>query len=109
VQRALIDFNHLDPDAIPQHRRRIALLLYTPALQAHSVIRYAQWRQVIAEYVAERYVQSANELLPRMVGQVSLALALSAYEHWLEFEDENLGDLLNETMRELRRYLLADS
>ena len=54
VHDAVLAFNRLDPAAIPQHRQRMRLLLTTPALQAHSVLRYAQWRGTIAAYVASR-------------------------------------------------------
>ncbi|MEV6984041.1 mycofactocin system transcriptional regulator [Sphaerisporangium sp. NPDC051017] len=105
VHRAVLDFNHLDEAAIPQHRQRMRLLLTTPALQAHSVLKYAAWRRVIAEYVAGRYGLSANDLLPRTAGYVSLGMALSAYEQWLDSEDASLPQLLDSALAGLRRYL----
>ena len=94
VHKGIIDFNRLDDEIVPQHRVRMALILRTPALQAHSVLRYAQWRAVIADYVAARLLVPADSLLPRTMGQVSLALALSAYEQWLDFEGESLEENL---------------
>ena len=105
VHSAVLDFNQLAEAAIPQHRQRMALILSTPALQAHFALRYANWREVIAEYVAKRLGVSPDAMLPRMVGQVSLALALSAYEHWLGHEDASLQELLDEAMSDLRSYL----
>ncbi|MEV0972384.1 mycofactocin system transcriptional regulator [Microtetraspora glauca] len=105
VHRAILDFNHLDEAAIPQHRQRMRLLLTTPALQAHSALKYAAWRNVIAEYVAGRCGTTADALLPRTIGHVSLALALSAYEQWLEEEDSSLPRLLDSSLSGLRRYL----
>ena len=58
-------------------------------LQAHSVLRYADWRAVIAEYVATRRGLDPADLVPRVVGHVSLAL--SAYEQWLESTDAELA------------------
>jgi len=46
-----------------------------------------------------------DDLLPRLVGQVSLALTLSAYTHWLDHPDLALHDLLDEAMSGLRNYL----
>ena len=40
-----------------------------------------------------------------MVGQISLALALTAYDVWLEDESADLLTVLDEGMRELMRYL----
>lgn len=105
VHRAVLDFNRLDEAAIPQHRQRMRLLLTTPALQAHSALKYAAWRRVIAEYVAGRYGLSADDLLPRTVGYVTLGMALSAYEQWLDSEDASLPQLLDAALAGLRQYL----
>jgi mycofactocin system transcriptional regulator len=105
VHHAVINFNDFGPDAAEQHRTRMRLILTTPALQAHSVLKYAEWRHVIAEYAAARTGQDAGALLPRVVGHVSLALALSAYESWLDHEDANLLDLVDEAMGLLKTYL----
>lgn len=105
VQRAVKEFNHVDEAAIPQHRRRMRLLMDTPALQAHSAIRHAAWRGVIAAYVAERRGESPDDLYPRTIGRVALALALSAYQQWLGDEHSSLQELLDETFGALRHYL----
>jgi mycofactocin system transcriptional regulator len=105
VHRAVLEFNVLDDAAVEQHRQRMSLLLTTPALQAHSVLRYTQWRQVIAEYAAARYGLDPDNLLPRTIGHVSLALSLSAYEQWLREPDSRLTDLLSETAPLLRSYV----
>jgi mycofactocin system transcriptional regulator len=105
VHRAVMEFNHVDDDALEQHRERMALLLTTPALQAHSVLRYEQWRAVIAEYAASRYGLGADDLLPRTIGHVSLALSLSAYEQWLREPGTHLTDLLAQTAPLLRGYV----
>jgi mycofactocin system transcriptional regulator len=105
VHRAVMEFNHVDDDALEQHRERMALLLTTPALQAHSVLRYEQWRAVIAEYAAARYDLDADDLLPRTIGHVSLALSLSAYEQWLREPGTRLTDLLAQTAPLLRSYV----
>jgi TetR/AcrR family transcriptional regulator, regulator of mycofactocin system len=105
VHRAVLAFNHVDAAALAQHRQRMALLLGTPALQAHAALKYRQWREVISSYVAERYGLADDDLLPRTVGQVALALALSAYEQWLEHEDRAIEGLLDEAISGLRSYL----
>ncbi|MFF3567835.1 mycofactocin system transcriptional regulator [Nocardia jiangxiensis] len=107
VQRAVIEFNRLDPDAVASHRQRMRLILATPALQAHSVLRYQQWRAVITSFVARRFGLDPGDLLPRTAGQVTLALALSAYEQWLEDADSSLDALLAATLSALKAYLAA--
>jgi TetR/AcrR family transcriptional regulator, regulator of mycofactocin system len=101
IRIAVVDFNRVPPEQIPWHRRRMELLLRTPALQAHSTLRYAAWRQVIAEFVADRTGQAPDALAPRTIGYVALGVALAAYEHWLEASDADLGELLEGAMRQL--------
>lgn len=109
VHRAVLAFNDFPSDAQPPHRDRMRIILETPTLQAHSVLKYAEWRAVIAEYVAARLGIASHDLLPRTVGQVSLAIALSAYEQWLanpQLESsESLAELLEAAMAGLARHL----
>jgi len=105
VHRGVLAFNDFPEDAEPPHRDRMRLILQTPALLAHSVLRYAEWRAVIAEYVAARLDLEPDDLLPRTVGHVSLALALSAYEQWLATPDASLSELLDSAMAMLIQHL----
>ena len=108
VHRCVIAFNDFDETSIPQHRLRMKLILGTPTLQAHSALRYAAWRQVIADYVANRTGGNPDDVLPRLAGHISLALAISAYEVWLGQETLTLTDILAQSMTHLRNYLLED-
>ena len=108
VHRAVVEFNRFPGGAVPPHRERMRLILHTPTLLAHSVLRYEQWRSVIAEYVAAETAQSPTAALPQLAGHVSLALAVAAYEQWLAVDDGDsalLLELLDEAMGDLRRYL----
>jgi TetR/AcrR family transcriptional regulator, regulator of mycofactocin system len=101
VRVAIVDFNTFPPEQIPWHRRRMQLILRTPALQAHSTLRYAAWRQVIGEFVAERAGERPDALAPRTIGYVALGVAIAAYEQWLETTDADLRDLLDTAMRQV--------
>jgi TetR/AcrR family transcriptional regulator, regulator of mycofactocin system len=101
IRVAVVDFNRIAPEQIPLHRRRMELILRTPALQAHSTLRYAAWREVIAEFAGERLGQPPDALAPRTIAYVALGVAVAAYEQWLETEDAELSDLLDRAMREL--------
>ena len=105
VQRGVLAFNEFDPDADPPHAERMRLLLETPTLLAHSVLRYAEWRSVIAEYVAERRGLAPTDPLPETVSQVCLALALSAYVLWLRDPGPSLAEQLDRSLADLRTYL----
>jgi hypothetical protein len=96
-----VDFNTFAPEQLPWHRRRMRLILRTPALQAHSTLRYAAWRQVITEFVAGRLGQRPDALTPRTIGYVALGVAIAAYEQWLQTEDADLGQLLDAAMRQV--------
>lgn len=106
VQLGVQRFNEFPAGAQAEHRQRMRLILQTPTLQAHSALQYAAWRGVIAEYVADRLGLQPDDLLPRTVGHVALATAVSAYEAWLADEAADLADLLDESTQGLRDFLL---
>ena len=105
VHRGVRAFNDFPADARPPHLERMRLIFGTPALQAHSALRYIEWRRVIASYVAGRTGASADAPLPALAGHVSLALALSAYDEWLRDPAQPLLGLIGTQMTLLRDYL----
>lgn len=105
VHRAVVAFNDFPESVQAQHRDRMRLILETPALQAHSVHRYADWRAVIAEYAARRLGLDATDLLPRTMGHVYLAVALSAYEEWLNDPASSITHLLDQAMSALVEFV----
>lgn len=107
VHRAVKDFNLLDEGAVDQHRERMRLLMETPALLAHSALRHTAWRQVIASFVAGRLGLPQDALFPRTVGRIALALALSAYEQWLQEPESDLSSLIDQAYGSLAEYLRA--
>jgi mycofactocin system transcriptional regulator len=107
VRVAVLDFNDVHPAEQPWHRRRLRLILGTPALQAHSTLRYAAWRQVVADYVAARLGVPPDSLVPQTIGHASLGVALAAYERWLSADDGELRELLDAVFRSLEQGLVA--
>jgi hypothetical protein len=49
IARAAVSSNGCDADQLLELRIRLTLITTVPALQAHSMLRYAAWRNVIAE------------------------------------------------------------
>jgi creatinine amidohydrolase len=94
VAGAVVRFNSLPAGAVPEHRQRMALILRVPALQAHGTLRYADWRAVIARFVAGRLGTDPFAPIPQLVGHVSLAVSVAAYEQWLADPDADLAGLL---------------
>lgn len=101
LRLAVVEFNRFPPDEIPLHRERMWLLLNVPSLVAHSTLRYAEWRQVIAEFVARRLGERADSLEPQAVAWACLGLCLAAYEQWLAHDDGNLLALIDEAFHRL--------
>jgi TetR/AcrR family transcriptional regulator, regulator of mycofactocin system len=101
VRVALIDFNRVDPAQVPLHRRRMELILRVPTLLAHSTLRFTAWREVVAEFVAERTGHRPDDLAPQAIAHAVLGVAIAAYEHWLDDPDTDLGALLDDAMRQL--------
>lgn len=103
LRAAVVEFNRLDPEQVPVHRRRMELILHVPALQAYSTLMYAQWRAIVAEFVAARTGREPDDPLPSLVGHTALAAAVAAYEQWLAHPASSLDELLDAAMRWLTR------
>jgi len=88
-------FNDFPPDEEPWLRRRMALLLGVPALQAHSALRYTAWREVVAEFVAARRGEDPGDLVPQVTAHCALGTAVSAYQCWLRDEGNGLPELMD--------------
>lgn len=91
---AVVRFNSLPEAAVPAHRQRMSLILRVPALQAHSTLQYATWREVVAGFAAERLGVAEDSLQPQLVAHAALAAAVAAYEQWLADEQADLSELL---------------
>jgi mycofactocin system transcriptional regulator len=102
LARALVEFNDVPESESGRHRRRMHLLLTVPALQAHSMLMYADWRQVVAGYAAKRLGLRPADYQPQLIGWLTLGTALAAYEQWLADEQD-------QSVRQLRELLVEGS
>ena len=101
LREAVLVFNRFDPAEVVWHRERMRLILTVPALQAHSTLRYAAWREVVAEFAGARLGQPADALLPQVVAHSTLGAAITAYEQWLRDPGADLPALMDEAMSAL--------
>jgi mycofactocin system transcriptional regulator len=101
VHRAVLEFNRIAPDQARLHRQRLGLILGVPTLLAHSTLRFAQWRAVVAGFAAGRLDLGADDLLPRVIAHSALGAAVAGYEAWLADDNADLGSLLDEALGEL--------
>ncbi|MGV9712937.1 mycofactocin system transcriptional regulator [Gordonia sp. NPDC003424] len=101
LRQALVSFNDVPSDELAGHRRRMSLLLGVPALQAHSMLMYADWREVIAEFCAHRLGLGRHDHIPQTIAWLCLGTALAAYEQWLADPSADLEALIDAGSRTL--------
>jgi mycofactocin system transcriptional regulator len=95
VRDAAVRSNTYPDELLDELHRRLTLIQTVPALQAHSMLRYAEWRQVIAEYVAERLGGAPDELVPVAVGHAALAASSAAFSRWFSHRNEDILELID--------------
>ena len=89
--RAVVESNRYEDDQLPELRIRMRMITGVPALQAHSALRYAEWREVIAEFVADRLGGSPDDLFPQTVAHAALGTSMAAFLVWV---DDPASDLV---------------
>lgn len=107
VRNAVREFNDVPAEEMLRHRHRMRILLGTPELVAGSTMRYAEWRAVIARFVARRLDLTPQDALPQAVSWACLGISLSAYEQWIDRPDADLLALIDESFRGLRDVFAA--
>jgi mycofactocin system transcriptional regulator len=95
VARAAISSNRYTPAQMGELRVRMTLITSVPALQAHSMLRYADWRAVVAAYVGRRRGESPQDLIPQTVAFAALGVSMAAFSTWVAGETE-LGTALQD-------------
>lgn len=88
-------FNDVPPAERDNHRHRMRMLLNTPELIASSTVRYADWRGVIAEFVAERLDTDSASPVPQAVSWACLGISLAAYQAWIDDDSDDLLVLID--------------
>jgi mycofactocin system transcriptional regulator len=101
LREAVVASNAYPAELLPELRTRITLIMRVPILQAHSMLRYAAWRAVVAQFAADRAGGRADDLLPRTLGYAALAASTSAFGYWVDFPDSDLLVLLDRSYRML--------
>lgn len=99
LHACIAQFNDFPDEELPWLRRRMALLLRVPALQAHSTLRYQAWRDVVADFVAGRRGEDRRALIPQVTAHCALGTAISAYEAWLDDSATPLRELMDRALR----------
>ena len=103
IRDAAVRSNTYPRETLDELHMRLTLIQSVPALQAHSMLRYAEWRAVIAEYAAERLGCAPDELIPVAVGYAALAASTAAFSRWVAHREEDILLLIDRSYE-----LLAD-
>jgi mycofactocin system transcriptional regulator len=101
LRHGVVESNTYPADQLPGLRIRMTLITRTPALQAHSALRYAEWRAVVAEWVAGRLDTVPDDLVPQVIAGAALGTAMATFGRWVDHPGENLDDLLHSAFRVL--------
>jgi mycofactocin system transcriptional regulator len=95
LRHGVVESNRYPADQEPGLRTRMTLITGTAALQAHSALRYSEWRGVVADWAGARLGEAPDDLLPRVIGYAALGSAMASFERWVANEDEDLLELLD--------------
>ncbi len=99
LRRAVVAFNDYGADELPELRIRMALITSVPALQGHSMLRYRDWCEVIAEFVAARLGCDVEDHVPQVIANAALGTAMATYRHWITHPEVDLLSELDEAFR----------
>lgn len=92
VVRAVVEALRFPPGEREWALQRAQLFFTVPAVQAHAVRVWAEWRQLAVDYA--RTVPHQDPLFPLAVGHAVLGGTLAAHEHWITAPEEDLGRVL---------------
>jgi hypothetical protein len=82
LRRAVVATNRFGAGELDELRTRIGLITTVPTLVAHSAIRYGEWCQVVAAFVADRTGGRPDDLAPQTVARAALGAAVAAFTCW---------------------------
>jgi TetR/AcrR family transcriptional regulator, regulator of mycofactocin system len=99
LRRAVVESNRYEPSQLPELRIRMRLITRVPALQAHSMLRYTEWRAVIAEFVAGRLGCAPENVVPQVVAHAALGTSMAAFVVWVDDPSSDLVANLDDAYR----------
>jgi mycofactocin system transcriptional regulator len=99
LRRAVMATNQFGASELDELRIRIGLIGSVPSLVAHSAVRYAQWCQVVAGFVAGRTGGAPDELVPQTVARACLGAAMAAFSCWARHDTDDLTGAVDRAFR----------
>jgi mycofactocin system transcriptional regulator len=99
LRRAVMATNRFGAGELNELRIRIGLITAVPTLVAHSAVRYAEWCEAVARFVAGRIGGAPEDLGPQTVARAALGVAMAAFACWAAQDGD---DLVGEVDRAFR-------
>ena len=103
LRRAVVATNRFGAGELDELRIRMGLISTVPTLVAHSAVRYTEWCEVVADFVAGRVGGPPEGLGPQTVARAALGTAMAAFACWAHHDTDDLTGEVDEAFR-----LLAD-
>jgi mycofactocin system transcriptional regulator len=99
LRRAVVSTNRFGAGELDELRIRVNLISTVPTLVAHSALRYAEWRQVVAEFASERRGEGPDDLGPQTLAHAALGAAMAAFARWAHHDVEDLSVEVDRALR----------
>jgi mycofactocin system transcriptional regulator len=99
LRRAVVSTNRFGAGELDELRIRVNLISTVPTLVAHSALRYAEWRQVVAEFAAQRRGEGPDDLGPQTLAHAALGAAMAAFARWAHHDVEDLTAEVDRALR----------
>ena len=77
----------------------MGLISSVPTLVAHSAVRYAEWCDVVAGFVAGRIGGAPDDLGPQTVARAALGAAMAAFTCWARYDTDDLTGEVDRAFR----------
>ncbi len=99
LRQAVMATNRFGAGELDELRIRIGLIGTVPTLVAHSAVRYTEWCQVVAGFVARRSGSGPDDLGPQTVARAALGAAMAAFSCWASGADDDLPGVVDRAFR----------
>ncbi|HEV3367514.1 MAG TPA: mycofactocin system transcriptional regulator [Acidimicrobiales bacterium] len=99
LRRAVVATNRFGAGELDELRIRMGLISSVPTLVAHSAVRYAEWCDVVAGFVAGRIGGAPDDLGPQTVARAALGAAMAAFTCWARYDTDDLTGEVDRAFR----------
>jgi mycofactocin system transcriptional regulator len=99
LRQAVMATNRFGARELDELRIRMGLISSVPSLVAHSAVRYAEWCEVVADFVAGRIGGAREDLAPQTVARAALGAAMAAFACWARHDTDDLIGEVDQAFR----------